>query len=192
MDKRPHSFELYKNEIHVYTEGKYYILYNESAYIFYTQIKRCRVNVMTNRDNVVIYFIKFSEKILQSISNKYVIKVVSKNHKTIKYDYYSFDNQLYKDWCKMVEITNIKNLESIIRQEVIEKRSIEKLAEAAIEATVTLEARIKHSPTMYGKKFDIILNLIKFNLEDASPTECMMFLYEMKKNALETTAEFQK
>lgn len=169
------SFDEGKREIHIFVEGMFAKLYNESAYLFTTYIRQYRVNITTSKSlNSEYYSLGFPQNMIKHFLSDCEIITIEDNYFVVKADKFLFDKEKYQTWCENSKELYSKRAVNIKDKNIKEEKVIEVLTSNSKSTALDSSEKVITDS-------DLIIEIYNFRIENATPMECMIFLNNLQK-----------
>lgn len=152
------------SSIHIFKEGIFAKMYNESAYLFCKHFVSYKVNVTTRKKGNTYFSIGFPLSLLSEKFRGNDIKEVDKSYSIVSSGNFVFDATAFKEWCGSKENT------------------YRDLQQDKVSLTIPGSNVDKSNVQSTGLEKEILKELYDFRLEAVSPMECMLFISQIQKN----------
>lgn len=176
------SFDAAQPRMHVFHEGMFAKLYNESAFLFTKHVRRYKVNV-TDCKRGRYYSLGFPFFSLDEVfggGSDWLTTEVTPDYRICGNPALEFDGQEYAAWCAEADrVAAEANAHRGVRTA--------KAAKAAPQAEVRSGQDGGDAPGILPQTCTpdsmraILADVLRFRLESATPLECMLFLQSVQK-----------
>lgn len=176
------SFDVEEPRLHVFHEGMFAKLYNESAFLFTEHVRRYKVNV-TDCKRGRYYSLGFPFFALDEVfgeNSEWIQTEISEDYRIYGAPALGFDAQEYDAWCREAE-------RAAAEADARKAARTPKAANAAPQAEVRSGKEGGDTPAILPQTCTpdsmraILADVLRFRLESASPLECMLFLQSVQK-----------
>ena len=176
------SFDVEEPRLHVFHEGMFAKLYNESAFLFTEHVRRYKVNV-TDCKRGRYYSLGFPFFALDEVfgeNSEWIQTEISEDYRIYGAPALGFDAQEYDAWCREAE-------RAAAEADARKAARTPKAANAAPQAEVRSGKEGGDTPAILPQTCTpdsmraILADVLRFRLESASPLECMLFQQSVQK-----------
>ena len=184
------SFDAAQPRLHVFHEGMFAKLYNESAFLFTKHVRRYKVNVTDCRRGRY-YSLGFPFSSLDEVLGggaDWLTAEVNPDYRICGNPALEFDGQEYAAWCVEAD-------RAAAEADARKAARSPKAANAAPQAEVRSGKEGGDTPAILPQTCTpdsmraILADVLRFRLESATPLECMLFLQSVQKRCYGALSE---
>ncbi|MCD8034781.1 MAG: hypothetical protein LUF83_10880 [Alistipes sp.] len=175
------SFDVEEPRLHVFHEGMFAKLYNESAFLFTRHVRRYKVNVTDCRRGryYSLGFPFFSLGEVFGENSEWVQTEISEDYRIYGAPALGFDAQEYAAWCAEAERAAAE-ADGRKAARAAKTAAAAPQAETAAGGVRAVSGILPAACTVDAMRA-ILADVLRFRLESASPLECMLFLQSVQK-----------
>lgn len=188
IQEKLHSFDHSEPKIHLFHEGVFAKLYNESAYMFTRYFRRYKVNV-TQSKRGRYYSLGFPFPTLDTLmggESGWSMTEISSDYRIYASLDSAFDEQEYAAWCNEADMAAAQaetnktsgTAKASCRDGVVARTEARSdLPLSAGTAMPVVAAPAANADSLQA----IVADILRFRLDSATPLECMLFLQAVQK-----------
>lgn len=158
-----HSFTPTEVAIHIFKEGIFAKMYNESAFLFTQYFKKYQVNVSTSaREGRTSFSVGFPLQHIEHNFENCLVNKIDETYLIAKREDIYFTETDYLLWCEA------------------SKRDYAEIKEKKLKKQASAEMPIPVSVSEQQSEKSTLQEILDFRLESATPMECMLFIHKIQ------------
>lgn len=173
------TFDEHDPKLHLFQEGIFAKLYNESAFLFTRHVRKYKVNV-TDCKRGHYYSIGFPDSLLVGLLEScpgYEMIDIDPDYRICTHPDFRFDPVEYAEWCRQADC----DTESRAGKSRVSTVPASSASSASASSGAEPSAGCSGAASVPGDYRSLVAEIICFRLENATPLECMLFIQNIQK-----------